>query len=245
MSFSVIPAIDLIEGKCVRLTQGDYTTKKVYHEDPLEIAKSFEAHGVVKLHLVDLDGAKAGRIVNYKVIERIASKTNLSIDFGGGLKSDEDLKIAFDSGAKQITGGSVAVKNRSQFLSWLEVYGDEKIILGADAKDRKIAISGWLEESDLMINTFIGDYLNKGIKYVISTDIAVDGMLTGPSIKLYSELISEFGNNLHLIASGGIKDLSDLEQLKQIGCSGAILGKAIYENRITLKELENFILNDQ
>ncbi len=245
MSFSVIPAIDLIEGKCVRLTQGDYTTKKVYHEDPLEIAKSFEAHGVVKLHLVDLDGAKAGRIINYKVIERIASKTNLSIDFGGGLKSDEDLKIAFDSGAKQITGGSVAVKNRSQFLSWLEVYGDEKIILGADAKDRKIAISGWLEESDLMINTFIGDYLNKGIKYVISTDIAVDGMLTGPSIKLYSELISEFGNNLHLIASGGIKDLSDLEQLKQIGCSGTILGKAIYENRITLKELENFILNDQ
>ena len=244
MSFSVIPAIDLIEGKCVRLTQGDYTTKKVYHEDPLEIAKSFEAHGVVKLHLVDLDGAKAGRIINYKVIERIASKTNLSIDFGGGLKSDEDLKIAFESGAKQITGGSIAVKNRSQFLSWLEVYGNEKIILGADAKDRKIAISGWLEESDLMINTFIEDYLNKGIKHVISTDIAVDGMLTGPSIKLYSELISEFGNNLHLIASGGIKDLSDLEQLKQIGCSGAILGKAIYENRITLKELENFILND-
>ena len=245
MSFSVIPAIDLIEGKCVRLTQGDYTTKKVYHEDPLEISKSFEAHGIVKLHLVDLDGAKAGRIINYKVIERIASKTNLSIDFGGGLKSDEDLKIAFDSGAQQITGGSIAVKNRSQFLSWLEVYGNEKIILGADAKDRKIAISGWLEESDLMINTFIGDYLNKGIKYVISTDIAVDGMLTGPSIKLYSELISEFGNNLHLIASGGIKDLSDVEQLKQIGCSGAILGKAIYENRITLKELENFILNDQ
>jgi len=223
MSFSVIPAIDLIGGKCVRLTQGDYSTMKVYHEDPLEISKSFEAHGVMKLHLVDLDGAKAGRIINYKVIERIASKTNLSIDF---------------------RGGSIAVKNPLQFLSWLEVYGNEKIILGADAKDRKIAISGWLEESDLMINTFIGDYLNKGIKHVISTDIAVDGMLTGPSVKLYSELISEFGNNLHLIASGGIKDLSDLEQLKEIGCSGAILGKAIYENRITLKELENFILND-
>ena len=245
MSFSVIPAIDLIEGKCVRLTQGDYTTKKVYHEDPLEIAKSFEAHGIVKLHLVDLDGAKAGRIINYKVIERIASKTNLSIDFGGGLKSDEDLKIAFNSGAQQITGGSIAVKNPFQFISWLEVYGNEKIILGADAKDRKIAISGWLEESDLMINTFIEDYLNKGIKHVISTDIAVDGMLTGPSIKLYSELISEFGSHLQLIASGGIKDLTDLEQLKEIGCSGAILGKAIYENRITLKELENFILNDQ
>ena len=244
MSFSVIPAIDLIEGKCVRLTQGDYTTKKVYHEDPLEIAKSFEAHGVVKLHLVDLDGAKVGRIINYKVIEKIASKTNLSIDFGGGLKSDEDLKIAFDSGAKQITGGSIAVKNPSQFVSWLKIYGNEKIILGADAKDRKIAISGWLEESDLRINTFIGDYLNKGIKQVISTDIAVDGMLTGPSVELYSELIDEFGSDLHLIASGGIKDLSDLEQLKEIGCSGAILGKAIYENQITLKELENFILND-
>ena len=244
MSFSVIPAIDLIEGKCVRLTQGDYTTKKVYHEDPLEIAKSFEAHGVVKLHLVDLDGAKVGRIINYKVIEKIASKTNLSIDFGGGLKSDEDLKIAFDSGAKQITGGSIAVKNPSQFVSWLKIYGNEKIILGADAKDRKIAISGWLEESDLRINTFIGDYLYKGIKHVISTDIAVDGMLTGPSVELYSELIDEFGSDLHLIASGGIKDLSDLEQLKEIGCSGAILGKAIYENRITLKELENFILND-
>jgi len=244
MSFSVIPAIDLIEGKCVRLTQGDYTTKKVYHEDPLEIAKSFEAHGVEKLHLVDLDGAKAGRIINHKVIERIAAKTNLSIDFGGGLKSDEDLKIAFDSGAEQITGGSIAVKNPSQFVSWLEIYGNEKIILGADAKDRKIAISGWLEESDLKINTFIRDYLNKGIKYVISTDIAVDGTLTGPSVKLYSELINEFGSHLNLIASGGIKDLSDLEQLKEIGCSGAILGKAIYENRITLKELENFILND-
>ena len=244
MSFSVIPAIDLIEGKCVRLTQGDYTTKKVYHEDPLEIAKSFEAHVVAKLHLVDLDGAKAGRIINYKVIEKIASRTNLSIDFGGGLKSDEDLKIAFDSGAKQITGGSIAVKNPSQFLSWLKIYGNEKIILGADAKDRKIAISGWLEESDITINTVISDYLNKGIKHVISTDIAVDGMLTGPSVELYSELINEFGSDLHLIASGGIKDLSDLEQLKEIGCSGAILGKAIYENRITLKELENFILND-
>ena len=244
MSFSVIPAIDLIEGKCVRLTQGDYTTKKVYHEDPLEIAKSFEAHGVAKLHLVDLDGAKAERIINYKVIEKIASRTNLSIDFGGGLKSDEDLKIAFDSGAKQITGGSIAVKNPSQFLSWLKIYSNEKIILGADAKDRKIAISGWLEESDITINTFISDYLNKGIKHVISTDIAVDGMLTGPSVELYSELINEFGSDLHLIASGGIKDLSDLEQLKEIGCSGAILGKAIYENRITLKELENFILND-
>ncbi len=222
MSFSIIPAIDLIDGNCVRLTQGDYATKKIYHQDPLEIAKSFESHGVTKLHLVDLDGAKAGRIINYKVIERIASKTNLSIDFGGGLKSDDDLRIAFNSGARQITGGSIAVKNPTQFVSWLEVYGNEKIILGADAKDRKIAVSGWLEESNLMIDTFIGGYLNKGIKHVISTDIAVDGMLTGPSVKLYSELISEFGNDLHLIASGGIKDLSDLEKLKEIGCSGAI-----------------------
>lgn len=244
MSFSIIPAIDLIEGKCVRLTQGDYTTKKVYHEDPLEIAKAFEAHGIVKLHLVDLDGAKAGKVINYKVIERIAAKTDLSIDFGGGLKSDKDLKIAFDSGAKQITGGSIAVKNPIQFLSWLKQYGNEKIILGADAKNRKIAISGWLEESDLTINTFIGDYLNKGIRQVISTDISVDGTLAGPSIDLYNELISEFGSNLLLIASGGIKDLSDLDKLKKIGCSGAILGKAIYENRITLKQLEKFILND-
>ena len=178
------------------------------------------------------------------MIERIAAKTDLSIDFGGGLKSDKDLKIAFDSGAKQITGGSIAVKNPIQFLSWLKQYGNEKIILGADAKNRKIAISGWLEESDLTINTFIGDYLNKGIRQVISTDISVDGTLAGPSIDLYNELISEFGSNLLLIASGGIKDLSDLDKLKKIGCSGAILGKAIYENRITLKQLEKFILND-
>lgn len=231
----IIPAIDIIDGKCVRLTKGDYTTKKIYNEDPLEVAKDFEANGIQFLHLVDLDGAKSSRIVNYKVLERLATGTSLQIDFGGGLKSDQDVQIAFNSGANQITGGSIAAKNRELFLSWLEKYGSEKIILGADCNERMIATNGWLEASDLNVLDFIKSYEQKGIRDVISTDISKDGMLEGPSLELYTEIISE--TKIELIASGGISCMADLIELKKIGCSGAIIGKAIYEGRITLKEL--------
>lgn len=244
MSFTIIPAIDLIDGNCVRLTKGDYATKKIYHSDPAQVAKEFEDHGITHLHLVDLDGAKAGKIINYKVIERIASTCNLHIDFGGGIQSDSDLRIAFDSGAQQITGGSIAVKNRPLFLEWLNTYGSDRIILGADAKDRNIAISGWLEGSEHSIVDFLASYLSEGVRRVISTDISVDGTLTGPSISLYKELIDTFGKSLELVASGGVSHISDLTELRAIGCYGVIIGKAIYENRITLKELEKFITND-
>ncbi len=238
----IIPAIDIIDGKCVRLSKGDYDTKKIYNENPLEVAKSFQDHGIEHLHLVDLDGAKSSHIVNYRILEQIASKTNLKIDFGGGLKSDEDLKIAFESGANQITGGSVAVKNPELFQSWIEKYGSEKIILGADAKNRKIAVSGWLEDSDQEIISFIQEYENNGAKYVICTDISKDGMLEGPSFELYEEILSET-KNINLIASGGISKFDELPRLQEIGCEGVIIGKAIYENRISLKQLENYILN--
>lgn len=237
----IIPAIDIIEGKCVRLSKGDYDTKKIYNENPLEVAKSFEAHGIKHLHLVDLDGAKSKHIVNYKILEEIASKTKLHIDFGGGLKSDEDLKIAFNSGAKQITGGSIAVKDPETFHSWIEKYGSDKIILGADAKDRKIAVSGWLEKSNEEIIPFIQNFENQGIKYVICTDISKDGMLEGPSFDLYEEILSET-KDINLIASGGISEFDELPKLKELGCEGVIIGKAIYENRISLKQLEKYIL---
>ena len=236
----IIPAIDIIEGKCVRLSKGDYNTKKVYNENPLEVAKAFEDHGIQHLHLVDLDGAKSKHIVNYNVLEQIATKTDLKIDFGGGLKSDDDLRIAFDSGAKQITGGSIAVKNPEVFEKWLTAYGSEKIILGADCHNGKIAVSGWLEESELEVIPFIKDYQKKNISYVICTDISKDGMLEGPSIELYKDILKETPN-LNLIASGGITSLDDLHALKDIGCEGAIIGKAIYENRISLKDLKRFI----
>ncbi|MCM8569980.1 1-(5-phosphoribosyl)-5-[(5-phosphoribosylamino)methylideneamino]imidazole-4-carboxamide isomerase [Gramella jeungdoensis] len=238
----IIPAIDIIEGKCVRLSKGDYDTKKIYNENPLEVAKSFEAHGIEYLHLVDLDGAKSSHIVNYKILERIASKTSLKVDFGGGLKSDEDLKVAFESGANQITGGSIAVKNAELFQSWIQKYGSEKIILGADAKDRKIAVSGWLEDSHKEIIPFIQNYEKDGVKYVICTDISKDGMLEGPSFELYEEILSET-EDISLIASGGISEFDELPKLDELGCEGVIIGKAIYENRISLKQLENFILN--
>jgi len=236
---TIIPAIDLIDAKCVRLSQGDYNQKTVYNENPLEVAKMFEDAGIKRLHLVDLDGAKAQHIVNYKVLETIASKTNLVIDFGGGLKSDEDLRIAFDSGATMITGGSIAVKNRSTFEAWITKYGGEKIILGADAKERKIAVSGWQEDSNEEIIPFIKSYTEKGISKVISTDIARDGMLTGPSIELYKEIMGEFPT-LELIASGGIATMKDIYELNEMGVPGVITGKAIYENRISLKEIEDF-----
>ena len=251
----IIPAIDIIDGKCVRLTKGDYNTKKIYNESPLEVAKEFEASGIEYLHVVDLDGAKASHIVNYKVLEQIASQTNLKIDFGGGLKSDEDLKIAFNSGANQITGGSIAVKNPEVFQNWISKYGAERIILGADCNNEKIAISGWQEESSLEVIPFIKDYQSKGIQYVICTDISKDGMLGGPSFNLYqrilkqNEVIStersdEKSHNLKLIASGGISKFDELPQLLEMGCEGVIIGKAIYENRISLKELEQFIINN-
>lgn len=238
----IIPAIDIINGKCVRLSKGDYSTQKIYNENPLEVAKMFENHGVEYLHLVDLDGAKASHIVNYKVLETIASKTNLSIDFGGGLKSDDDLRIAFDSGAEQITGGSIAVKNPLIFKKWIQEYGSEKIILGADAMNEKVAIGGWLEESDKELLPFIQSYINQGINYVICTDISKDGMLEGPSFELYQKILNKI-SDVKLIASGGISTFSELPKLAAMGCEGTIIGKAIYENRISMKEIENYILN--
>ena len=238
----IIPAIDIIDGQCVRLSKGDYNTKKIYNESPLEVAKEFEASGIEYLHLVDLDGAKASKIINHKVLEAIATKTNLKIDFGGGLKSDEDLKIAFESGANQITGGSIAVKNAEVFKKWIAEYGSDKIILGADANNGKIAVSGWLEESNQEIIPFIQEYQKEGIVYVISTDIAKDGMLQGPSFDLYDDILKETESNLKLIASGGISTFDELPKLAELGCEGVIIGKAIYENRISLKQLENFII---
>jgi phosphoribosylformimino-5-aminoimidazole carboxamide ribotide isomerase len=237
----IIPAIDIIDGKCVRLSKGDYDTKIIYNENPLEVAKSFEAHGIEYLHLVDLDGAKSSKIVNYKILEQIASQTSLKIDFGGGLKSDDDLRIAFESGANQITGGSIAVKNRTIFEKWISEYGSDKIILGADAKDEKIAVSGWLEDSNEDLIPFIQDYQSKGIQYVICTDIAKDGMLEGPSFELYSKILSE-ADGVKLIASGGISTFDELPKLAEFGCEGTIIGKAIYEGRISLKQLENYII---
>ena len=237
----IIPAIDIIEGKCVRLTKGDYNSKKVYNENPLEVAKEFEDSGIQYLHVVDLDGAKASHIVNYKVLEQIASKTNLKIDFGGGLKSNEDLKIAFESGANQITGGSIAVKNPTVFKSWIDKYGSDKIILGADCNNEKIAVSGWQEESNLEVIPFIKEYQIKGISYVICTDISKDGMLQGPNFDLYKRIL-ESSPNTKLIASGGISTLNEIPQLADLGCEGVIIGKAIYENKISLKELENYII---
>ncbi|MEP1093818.1 MAG: 1-(5-phosphoribosyl)-5-[(5-phosphoribosylamino)methylideneamino]imidazole-4-carboxamide isomerase, partial [Cyclobacteriaceae bacterium] len=232
----IIPAIDIIEGKCVRLSKGDYHTKKIYNEDPLEVAKSFEDAGLEYLHLVDLDGAKEKHIINWKVLEKLASRTSLIVDFGGGIQSNEDLKIAFESGATQITGGSIAVKDPGIFERWLLAYGSEKIILGADALDEKIAVSGWQENTEEPIGDFIKRYVEKGIEYVISTDISKDGMLEGPSFDLYEKILSELPK-LQLIASGGVSSVDDLLKLEENGLNGAIVGKAIYESRISLKEL--------
>ena len=236
----IIPAIDLIDAKCVRLSQGDYNQKTIYNENPLEVAKMFEDAGITRLHLVDLDGAKAKHIVNYKVLETIAGKTNLVIDFGGGLKSDKDLEIAFNSGAAMVTGGSIAVKEKDTFLSWLEKFGSEKIILGADAKDGNIAVSGWLETTELGVIDFISEFHKQGISKVISTDISRDGMLSGPSFELYADIMKKLPK-VEIIASGGIATMDDILKLDEMGVPGVITGKAIYENRITLKEIEQFI----
>ena len=238
----IIPAIDIINGKCVRLSKGDYSTQKIYNETPLEVAKAFEDHGIQNLHLVDLDGAKSMHIVNYKVLEEIATKTRLNIDFGGGLKTNEDLRIAFESGAKQITGGSIAVKDPSTFVEWVQHYGADKIILGADVKGELIATNGWQETSAQSLFTFLAHYHKKGVKNVICTDISKDGMLGGPSFDLYEKIIAE--TQLNLIASGGISCFDELPRLAKMGCEGTIIGKAIYEHRISLKQLENFIINN-
>ncbi len=239
----LIPAIDIINGKCVRLTKGDYSTQKVYNENPLEVAKMFAAHGIKYVHLVDLDGAKASHIVNYKILEKIASQTDLKIDFGGGLKSEDDLHIAFESGASQITGGSIAVKNPEIFKKWLAKYGPQKIILGADAKNEKVAVGGWLEASEEDLIPFIKNYVDEGINYVICTDIAKDGMLQGPSFDLYKKILSQ-NSDIKLIASGGVSCFEDLPKLADLGCEGTIIGKAIYENKISMKQIENYILKN-
>lgn len=231
----IIPAIDIIGGKCVRLTKGDYATQKIYSENPLDMAKIFEDAGIHYLHVVDLDGAKAKQIVNYKILEVLASQTNLNVDFGGGIKSENDIKTAFECGAKQITVGSIAAQNQDLMLEWLMKYGAEKIILGADCKNRRIATNGWLENSNLDVISFIKDYENKGAKYSIVTDIDKDGMLSGPAFELYEEILTD--TTISLIASGGITTIKDVQKLKNIGCEGAIIGKAIYEGTINLKEL--------
>lgn len=240
----IIPAIDIIDGKCVRLSKGDYNTKKIYNENPLEVAKRFQDHGIQYLHLVDLDGAKSKHIVNHQILEEIASKTDLKVDFGGGLKTDKDLQIAFESGAQQVTGGSIAVKDPETFSGWLEKFGPEKIILGADANNEKIAVSGWQEESEKELLPFIKEYQQKGVQYVICTDISKDGMLQGPAFDLYQKILEETleAGALKLIASGGISEFEELPKLEEIGCEGTIIGKAIYEGRIQMKELERYIL---
>ncbi|TDB69041.1 1-(5-phosphoribosyl)-5-[(5-phosphoribosylamino)methylideneamino]imidazole-4-carboxamide isomerase [Arundinibacter roseus] len=232
----IIPAIDIIEGKCVRLTQGDYGQKKIYNEKPLEVAMQFEDAGLTRLHLVDLDGAKARKIINWKVLEIIASKTRLHVDFGGGVQSEEDIRVAFECGAKQVTGGSVAVKQPALFEQWLTEFGSEKIILGADAKNEKIAVSGWEEGTELWIYDFLEKYVEKGVRYAISTDVAKDGLLQGPSFDLYRTMQQKCPD-LHIIASGGVSNMKDIEQLAEMNLYGVIVGKAIYEGRVTLNEL--------
>ena len=235
----LIPAIDLIEGKCVRLSRGDYNTRKIYNEDPLEVARMFESGGLEYLHLVDLDGAAAGRVVNYRILEKISTRTGLKIDFGGGIRSEEDVRNAFESGAVQITGGSIAVQQPNLFESWLKEYGNQRIILGADSKNREIAVSGWTEVSGRDVVEFIAGYEEKGVKYVICTDIDKDGMLGGPSFKLYRDILTRTG--VKLVASGGVSSPEDLLRLKETGCEGAIIGKALYEGKIKLKDLEKYV----
>lgn len=235
----IIPAIDIIDGKCVRLSKGDYNTKKIYNENPLEVAKEFEDFGIRFLHLVDLDGAKSKHIVNQKVLETLASKTSLHIDFGGGLKSEKDIETAFNCGAKQITIGSIAVQNPEFCFQLIKKYGTEKIILGADCENKKVKTSGWLEESNQDVIDFILNYQKNGIKNVICTDISKDGMLLGASTELYQEILDK--TTIQLVASGGISCIEDVYKMKEIGCSGTIIGKAIYEGNISLKQLESFI----
>lgn len=238
----IIPAIDIIDGKCVRLTRGDYNNKTTYGNNPLDIARRFEDVGCTRLHLVDLDGAKSNHIVNHKVLERIANNTNLTIDFGGGLKSDEDLHIAFDCGAAMITGGSIAVKSPETMYRWITLYGADKIILGADTRDGKISTSGWTSDSDIEIIPFISSYVKRGISQIISTDINVDGTLSGPSIELYKRIKQEIPS-AYIIASGGVSSMNDVEQLDKADIPAVIVGKAIYEGRISFDDISRLNIN--
>ncbi len=232
----IIPAIDIINGKCVRLEKGDYSKVKSYHEDPVEVARQFESAGLKRLHLVDLDGAKAKKIINYSILRQICTETSLHVDFGGGVKDPEQVVKVFDAGAKQVTGGSIAAKNRDLFLAWIENYGTEKIILGADVLDGKIMVSGWKESTSIDLFEFLEYYLDVGIRYVICTDIMKDGMMAGPSVELYREIITKYPD-IKLIASGGIRSIEDLNELKREGLYGAIVGKAIHEQKIALNQL--------
>ena len=238
----LIPAIDIIDGKCVRLTKGDYTTTKVYNEDPLEVALEIEAHGLQRLHVVDLDGAKSKHVVNYRTLDRIANHTSLTIDFGGGIKSDEDLTIAFENGAQMVTVGSVASQKPELFLKWMEQYGGERMILGADTRDGLISVNGWQEESTQELLPYLDEYIKHGVKNVLCTDIHKDGMLQGPSVALYQEIMAAYPN-LHLIASGGVSSLEDIRQLNEAGIPAVVFGKALYEGRFTLKQLSEFVLS--
>jgi len=235
----IIPAIDIIDGKCVRLTGGDYGQKKIYNERPLEVAMQFQDAGLKRLHLVDLDGAKAGSVKNWKVLEAIAGKTSMVIDFGGGIKSAKDVEIVFECGASLATVGSIAVKNEEEFVRWLGRFGAEKFLLGADVKEEKIVVSGWSEDTDIWVYDFIEKYIQQGVQQIFCTDVSKDGKLEGPSIELYKSIIKKFPS-LHFIASGGVSTMKDVDQLAEIGCKGVIIGKAIYEERITLQELTRF-----
>ncbi|HEU4472732.1 MAG TPA: 1-(5-phosphoribosyl)-5-[(5-phosphoribosylamino)methylideneamino]imidazole-4-carboxamide isomerase [Flavisolibacter sp.] len=235
----IIPAIDIIDGKCVRLTHGDYSQKKIYNEHPLEVAKAFADAGLQRLHLVDLDGAKEGAVKNWKVLETIAGKTSLTIDFGGGIKAEDDVRIVFDSGASWATIGSMAVKDEKGFTAWLEKFGAERFLLGADVKNEKITVSGWTEQTDIWVYDFIEAYLEKGLRQVFCTDVSKDGALAGPAVELYSNIVGKFPP-LYFIASGGVSGVNDLHALQEAGCSGVIIGKAIYEGHISLAELKNF-----
>ena len=236
----IIPAIDIIDGKCVRLSQGDYNNQKVYSNSPLDVAKEFEDYGLRRLHLVDLDGAKSKHIVNYRTLEQIAAHTSLTIDFGGGIKTEKDLAIALECGAQMVTVGSIAASNSALFEEWLQEFGPQKIILGADAKDEKIAVNGWLEGSNLQLLPYLEQYYGKGITQVLCTDIRQDGMLQGPSTDLYKKIMQQIPS-LYLIASGGVSSMNDIRNLDAAGIPAVVTGKAIYENRITLKEIQNFI----
>ena len=236
----IIPAIDIIEGKCVRLTHGDYNRKKIYNEHPLEVAKEFEGAGLQRSHLVDLDGAKTGAVKNWKVLEAIAGKTRLVVDFGGGIKSENDLSVVFDCGAALATIGSMAVKEADVFSDWILRYGPDRFFLGADVKKEKITVSGWLEQTDIWVYDFIEKYMQKGLNRIFCTDVSKDGALEGPSLELYGNIVKKFPA-LHFVASGGVSSADDLYQLEEAGCKGVIVGKAIYEGRITLEELKSFV----
>jgi phosphoribosylformimino-5-aminoimidazole carboxamide ribotide isomerase len=235
----IIPAIDIIDGKCVRLTQGDYASKKIYNEDPREVARGFEGAGLKFLHVVDLDGAKAGKVTNWKAVADISGVSGLSVDFGGGVKTDDELKRLFDLGVRQVNLGSIAVKEKEKVTAWIEQWGSDRIILSADVKNEKVAISGWMEDSSIELTDFISDYSTRGIKYVTCTDISTDGMLPGPNISLYRKLRDKFPS-IRIIASGGVSSLADLDNLKSVDVDGVIIGKAIYEGKITLQDLSTW-----